>query len=237
MPTTVDAVRGTVAAAVEEEDVDDIFGDGVGSDYVCEPSAAQLARVEQERSDSTVQRDAAAGLVASAEAGLDAPPLSLDDDDDEGSPTTKGGHAGGRGNAATALLKRAIAGAGRGKRGAGERGAEVMEVVEEDDVSDEALLKASKTRKGSGAPPSTAGKDLMMGGGADDSYGEYFPDTFEGYSKALQLGPDEDDEQGIVRSKEAEEEDPGGAAGKRRAASGAGPTWRLSSKKRRRIVN
>ena len=98
-----------------------------------------------------------------------------------------------------------------------------MEVVEEDDVSDEALLKASKTRKGSGAPPSTAGKDLMMGGGADDSYGEYFPDTFEGYSKALQLGPDEDDEQGIVRSKEAEEEDPGGAAGKKAGSKRGGP--------------
>ena len=43
-----------------------------------------------------------------------------------------------------------------------------------------------------------------MGGGADDSYGEYFPDTFESYSQALQLGPDEDDEHGIVRSKEEE---------------------------------
>ena len=91
--------------------------------------------------------------------------------------------------------------------GAAGRGqAEVMEVVEEEEISDEALLKASKSRKGSGAPRAAREKDLMMGGGVDDSYGEYFPDTFEGYSKTLQLGPDEDDEQGIVRSKEAEEE-------------------------------
>jgi len=43
-------------------------------------------------------------------------------------------------------------------------------------------------------------KGLAMGSVMDDSYAECFPDSFEKYN--MELGPDSDDEAGMVRSKE-----------------------------------
>ena len=91
-----------------------------------------------------------------------------------------------------------------------------MVVIEgEEEVDDAALLKAAKGGQlGAPAAPKAAGRDLKMAA-MDDSYDELFPDTYQGYANTLQLGPDEDEEQGIVRSKEEQpEEDTAGGAGK-----------------------
>ena len=209
-----------------EDDVDDIFGD-VGSDYVCQPSAAQLKKAVRDSADAKLVRGPGGkgGHAPMAAAAMDD-----DEDDDErvAPPLAIGDDEGGDGAAdVTSLLKRALAKGGRLAEVSGEGGAKggkaskrlaageaAMEVVAEDeDMDDAALLQASKGKAAGSKAPKGAGKDLKMGA-MDDSYDELFPDTYQGYANALQLGPDEDDEHGIVRSKDPKEgEEADSAAG------------------------
>ena len=241
-PTSAPAAAAPAAAALDE-DLDDIFGDGVGSDYVCEPSAEQLAKVERAKVEAAVMRSAtraddvnrrwgaeqAAMEVADADADRIAPPLAVDDDEGDSDENAllkkalaKGGRLHGDTTSSSSSVSQPEARAAGGKGGKGGKiaGAASMVLVEEEDMDDEALLQAAKGGLLSApAVPKTAGKDLKMAA-TDDSYEELFPDTYQGYAKSLQLGPDEDEEQGIVRSKDepVEEETAGGKVKGKRAA-------------------
>ncbi|KAL3922619.1 MAG: hypothetical protein SGPRY_004495 [Prymnesium sp.] len=166
-----------------EEDIDDIFG-GVGSDYVCEPTERQRAAAARESRN--------AELLGGLSYMDDAPELE--------------GQAGDEGSAAS-LLADALAGRGReGKGGKGE-----VEVVEEEEGDDEALLQAARGGKRTSSKPGT---NLSMGAVADDSYGphksrlsalfsdfcnplptsscsECFPESYEGFDVALGGSDDE----------------------------------------------
>jgi len=87
---------------------------------------------------------------------------------------------------------------------------------------DAALLRTSAAKKAGVQPPPSDGKDLRMSAAmADDSYGECFPDTYEGYNLALH-GPDEEDELGIVRSKSPEPLAESGGKGGKGSKGGGG---------------
>eukprot|EP00900_Chrysochromulina_parva_P000218 jgi/Chrpa1/10197/Chrysochromulina_OHIO_Genome00019641-RA len=143
-----------------EDDVDDIFGEGVGSDYVCEPSAEQLRRAAREVTDAAVLREAAAAAAPAA--------LAI------GAPAV--------GEAAWGAV-----------------------MGEDDELDDMAILRMSAAKKAGAQPPPSLSKDLKMSAAMmDDSYGECFPDTYEGHNLGLH-GPDADDELGIVRSQSPDE--------------------------------
>merc|ERR1719247_3282472 len=73
-------------------------------------------------------------------------------------------------------------------------------IMDDEEVDDAELLKASRGKKAGAQAPKGSGKDVAMASAdADDAYDELLPDTFEGYHNSLQLGPDEDDEQLMVR--------------------------------------
>ena len=97
-----------------------------------------------------------------------------------------------------------------------------MEVVEEMDVADEELLRTSAAKKAGAQPPAALTKDMKMSAAlTDDSYGECFPDTYQGYSRSLAIGGEDDEEDGmIVRSRKEEEEAQDGAGGKRGGKKG-----------------
>jgi hypothetical protein len=229
--TTAEASASTCAGKSEataqptiDDDVDDIFGD-VGSDYVCEPSKEQLAKAARDSADARLLRGAQSGStraphVLEATEGSEesadrlAPPLSVDDNGNTGADVNtllkqalaKGGRLASSGTSQDRANMTSSGASSRvGKSGIA--GAASMVLEEEEDVDDEALLKAAKGGQlGAPAAPKQTGKDLRMAA-MDDSYDELFPDTYQGYANTLQLGPDEDEEQGIVRSKEETEED------------------------------
>ena len=214
------------APAVVEEDVDDIFGD-VGSDYKCEPSAAQLVRARADRADAAVLRTA----KPEEEEEAAAPPLAWDEEE----------AGGGGGAAANAMVKSLLARAKAGK--AGDGGGKERQVVmeDDDDMDDEELLKASRGKKAGAAVPKSVGKDVAMGGtGAEEeAYGELLPDSYEGYNNSLQIGGDDDDENLIVRSKDKEaeeagdgEESKGGKGGKGKGGKGKRPAVDVDALKR-----
>lgn len=231
--TTAEASASTCAGKPEataqptiDDDVDDIFGD-VGSDYVCEPSKEQLAKAARDSADARLLRGAQSGSTRAphvlearegSEEGADrlAPPLSVGDDGDTGADVStllkqalaKGGRLASSGASQDRGHSANMTSSGTSSRvgKSGIAGAASMVLEEEEDVDDEALLKAAKGGQlGAPAAPKQTGKDLRMAA-MDDSYDELFPDTYQGYANALQLGPDEDEEQGIVRSKEETEE-------------------------------
>jgi len=184
------------APAARAEDVDDIFGDGVGSDYVCEPNKRQAVEAERERRlaapssaflDEVEQMEEAGGELG---AGV---PLPLEEEEEE--------EAGGGG--ASSLLESVLA---RSRAACAASTAS-------------APADASDPKKGKGKSKEAKPKGMAMsGGGDDDAYGEYFPDTLGRVNvTGYELGPDSDDEAGIVRGKKEEEEpdaDAGGKGGK-----------------------
>ena len=188
------------------EDYDDIFGEGVGSDYVCKPSERQIAKAHADRADARALAKGGGGGGGGGKGKEEeemeevAPELKWEDEDGGG------GDGGGGAEAANAMVKsllakskheqeQAAAAERRKKKGIISDGSEGnMTVVEEDDdVDDSELLKASRSKKAGAQVPKGTGKDLAMGGSGGigdegDAYGELLPDTYEGYDKSLQLG-------------------------------------------------
>jgi hypothetical protein len=159
------------------EDIDDIFGDGVGSDYVCKPSEAQLAKAARDAGDARLLREAVSELPLEHSNGARV--------DEDTQCRSIGGETApslgwqeqpaGEESEAALLLKNAMA-----EKKSSSRKSEGLTVVEDEDadVADASLLRASKTKKAGAQAPTGVGKDLKMHGGAmDDSYGECFPDT------------------------------------------------------------
>jgi IK cytokine len=190
-----------------QADVDDIFGDGVGSDYVCVPTEKQAKEAEVERRLAMQKGKGAeaGGAEAGAEAMSDgeegdeapqlfrdeAPQLSRDEAPqlfrDEASQLFRDALTGG---AVDAGLK-------PGRERAGEAGKGAKGMARAADV----------------APAKPQG--VSMGGVMDDSYAECFPDSFESYN--MELGPDSDDETGLIRSTHDEPvEEATGKGGKKR---------------------
>lgn len=161
------AAAATSAPTKPEADVDDIFGDGVGSDYICAPTERQAKEAEVER--RLALREGKGGKVA--EADVDA--MSDGDEGDE----------------ASHLLKDALT------QGAAEAGPKPGRERAGGSV-------AAPKGKPRGVPDGGPAKEkgVSMGGVMDDSYAECFPDSFERYN--MELGPDSDDETGLVRSDE-----------------------------------
>ena len=187
-----------------EDDVDDIFGEGVGSDYVCEPSAEQLRRAAREVTDAAVLREAAAAAAPAALAsgapagGSEREHDGVDDDAPDDAP----GDA--PGDAADALLRSVMASGSAaigqpplsataasatiaGSACASARMRAVGEAAwgavmgEDDELDDMAILRMSAAKKAGAQPPPSLSKDLKMSAAmTDDSYGECFPDTYEG---------------------------------------------------------
>jgi len=197
--TPAAASTGKVAApkpSKVEDDVDDIFGDGVGSDYVCEPSQQQALEAERERRLAAQSKSVNGGSRADVSSIVDA----MSDEE----PT-------GDGVEASLLLKSVLTRSGSQRGGVED---------EEGDEAKEASAGESLGRTKSEAPgrESSKEKGMSMSTVVDDSYAECFPDSFERYN--MELGPDSDDEAGIVRSKskgeEEEAKDTGGKAGKKR---------------------
>ena len=182
------------------DDVDDIFGEGVGSDYVCEPSAEQLRRAAREVTDAAVLREAAA-TAAPAALASDAPAGGSEREQDDVDDDAPGDAAG---DAADALLRSVMASGSAsighpplsaaaasstiaGTACASARIRAVGEAAwgavmgEDDELDDMAILRMSAAKKAGAQPPPSLSKDLKMSAAMmDDSYGECFPDTYEG---------------------------------------------------------
>jgi hypothetical protein len=183
-----------------EDDVDDIFGEGVGSDYVCEPSAEQLRRAAREVTDAAVLREAAAAAAPAALA-IGAPAGGSEREQDDVDDDAPGDAAG---DAADALLRSVMASGSAsighpplsaaaasstiaGTACASARIRAVGEAAwgavmgEDDELDDMAILRMSAAKKAGAQPPPSLSKDLKMSAAMmDDSYGECFPDTYEG---------------------------------------------------------
>ena len=183
-----------------EDDVDDIFGEGVGSDYVCEPSAEQLRRAAREVTDAAVLREAAAAAAPAALA-IGAPAGGSEREQDDVDDDAPGDAAG---DAADALLRSVMASGSAsighpplsaaaasstiaGTACASARIRAVGEAAwgavmgEDDELDDMAILRMSAAKKAGAQPPPSLSKDLKMSAAmTDDSYGECFPDTYEG---------------------------------------------------------
>ena len=212
-------IASALPARLGGEDVDDIFGDGVGSDYVCQPNEAQAKRAKQEAADASAVRRLAADIEGSAAAaGTSGGGGGGDEEDEEEEEEEEELEEDGAlrqqpSAEVDGLLARALS---EGKRG--KLGADSMEVAEEDDEAEAELLKRMAGKDDAKKKEKPKKKDVAMDQQAGDSYAECFPESFEGYN--LELGPDSDDEANIVRSKKEEDDEPdadgdeGGKGGK-----------------------
>jgi IK cytokine len=199
-----------MAAKPAEADVDDIFGDGVGSDYICAPTDKQAKEAEIERRLAT-QRGGQGNTGGGGEGAMQEGMEGVGREGDVGA-MSEGDEGGDEGDEATKLLHDALArgaagagGAGatpgRDRAGEGGMGGNGGEVLKGKAWGGEAAK--SKAKAGEGGTAKEKEQGVSMGGVMDDSYAECFPDSFERYN--MELGPDSDDENSIVRSGHKEE--------------------------------